>query len=258
MIALIKHSLPQYLSKCFSVKSIVDFLVFNKSPFQGHLWYLGAILYVLVIIAVWEGKLKQDRSKLYWLIPVLLLTDLVLGRYSLLIFHRVFPYIYVRNFLCVGLPYFLLGDLINTKIANRESNVSNVNIIISIAAIIVFILTSMLEKHLLISFNLSAENQREHYLSSTLIAVSLFMLAIFRSRAIPTKIEQTSSELGRSHSMMIYLIHPAVITVLHVATETINVLVVTTIYKYTAPVLVFAISIIGAVILKKITTNEKS
>ena len=46
---------------------------------------------------------------MFYAIPILLLTDLILGKYSLLFLDREFPVIYVRNFLFVGLPYFALG-----------------------------------------------------------------------------------------------------------------------------------------------------
>ena len=40
------------------------------------------------------------------------MTDLAFGMYSLVVFGKEFPYILVRNFLCVGLPYFALGAML--------------------------------------------------------------------------------------------------------------------------------------------------
>lgn len=45
-----RDSIVTYVQKIFTGKSILKFLVLNESPLAGHLWYLGAILYVLVIV----------------------------------------------------------------------------------------------------------------------------------------------------------------------------------------------------------------
>lgn len=90
-----------------SFKQWVFFLIFNENPFAGHLWYLGAYLYVLLIMLV------VDRHSLWkcmlWFTPLLLMGDLVLGKYSLLLLGKEYPFVYVRNFLFVGIPYFMLG-----------------------------------------------------------------------------------------------------------------------------------------------------
>lgn len=115
-----RDSMVTYVQEIFTGKSILKFLVLNESPLAGHLWYLGAILYVLVIVLLVD-KLKS-RKALYCLTPVLLIADLVFGKYSLLIFHREFPYILVRNFLCVGIPYFCIGNLIREKRCSEKWN----------------------------------------------------------------------------------------------------------------------------------------
>lgn len=96
-----------------STKQMIKWVVFNDCPFGFHLWYLYAYLYVLMIIMV------IDKHRLWnWLfvsIPILLLADLAFGKYSLVVFNKEFPYILVRNFLFVGLPYFALGALLRTR-----------------------------------------------------------------------------------------------------------------------------------------------
>lgn len=39
-----------YISGTFTLKNTVKFIVLNDSPFSYHLWYLGAILYVLLVV----------------------------------------------------------------------------------------------------------------------------------------------------------------------------------------------------------------
>lgn len=90
-----------------SLRHWMLFIVFNENPFAGHLWYLGAYLYVLLIM------LLVDKYKLWkymlWVVPLLLLGDLIFGKYSLFLLGKEFPFVYVRNFLFVGIPYFMIG-----------------------------------------------------------------------------------------------------------------------------------------------------
>lgn len=54
-----------------SKKQWINFVVFNDNPFGGHLWYLGAYLYVLVIMLVID-KYRLWKP-LLWITPMLLL-----------------------------------------------------------------------------------------------------------------------------------------------------------------------------------------
>lgn len=93
-----------------NLKALGDFILLNENPFGFHLWYIGAYLYALIIVyfSVKSNKLKY----IWWSVPILLLLDLCIGKYSLILWHKEFPYIWVRNFLCVGLPYFSIGMLL--------------------------------------------------------------------------------------------------------------------------------------------------
>ena len=93
-----------------SVKALGKFILLNENPFGFHLWYIGAYLYALIIVyfSVKSNKLKY----IWWSVPILLMLDLCLGKYSLVLWHKEFPFILVRNFLCVGLPYFSIGMLL--------------------------------------------------------------------------------------------------------------------------------------------------
>ena len=93
-----------------NLKTLGKFILLNENPFGFHLWYIGAYLYALIIVyfSVKSNKLKY----IWWSVPILLMLDLFLGKYSLVLWHKEFPFILVRNFLCVGLPYFSIGMLL--------------------------------------------------------------------------------------------------------------------------------------------------
>lgn len=158
-----------YLQSTITLKNIIKFVVFNESPLGIHLWYLGAVFYVLLIVFFLD-KLKR-RKILYSLIPFLLIIDLVFGKYSLIIFHHEFPYILVRNFLCVGIPYFCIGNIIRERKYAEKCNKRIPQIMI-----IVFAISSFLERFILVKAGANAT--RDHYISTTFLAISFFVYAL--------------------------------------------------------------------------------
>ena len=157
-----------FISSVFTVKNLLKFVIFNDSPLNGHLWYLGAILYVLIITAI-AKKLKITKI-LYWLTPVLLIMDLVLGKYSLVLFNREFPYILVRNFLFVGIPYFCIGRMIREGVGQKINK--------NTAALLIFIfsLTTCMERFILVSADMNPT--RDHYISTTFLAIAIFLFTL--------------------------------------------------------------------------------
>ena len=93
-----------------SGKRWLDFIVLNQNPFAGHLWYIGAYLYTLFIL--WSAQRRNALHLVFYAIPLLLLLDLCFGKYSIVLWGREFPFIYVRNFLCVGVPFVSIGMLL--------------------------------------------------------------------------------------------------------------------------------------------------
>ena len=205
------------------IKAVLKFIFLNVSPFGGHLWYLGAILYVLIVVYVVDKT--GVRRTLYYLTPLLLLTDLVLGKYSLLIFGREFPYILVRNWLFTGIPFFALGMLMREKKGFR----------IPAWGIPLFAVTTILERYLLVSNDLNAT--RDQYLSTAFLAVAVFSFAL----DYKGKVSKEIARLGQECSTWIYVIHPIFITCYRFVTRRIG---LESIWDYTGTVVVFIINLI--------------
>lgn len=229
-------------------KTLLKFVLLNESPFGGHLWYLGAIFYVLIIIICVEKV--WSREKLYPFIPFLLLTDLILGKYSLLVFERQFSYILVRNFLCVGLPYFLIGDIlfkIKYKIKSRNLKLYT----------ILFMFTTLLERFVLGVLNLNAT--RDHYFSTTFLAVSVFWLAENYWDMGENYIYKKCCFIGAKLTTSIYIIHPIFIDAISVVEEYFIYNALTKIiYGYVSPFLIFLISIIVSWVIYNISRRVKN
>ena len=205
-----------------TIKSMLKFVLLNDSPFGGHLWYLGAILYVLLIVLVVE---KINLMKLlYAVTPILLLGDLVLGKYAILIWGREFSYILVRNFIFVGIPYFTIGMMMKEK-----------KLRLSGWTIPIFILTTFCERFLLVSLNANAA--RDHYLSTTFLAIAVMSAALgYKGHVLKFGVR-----IGRDYSTWIYIVHPIFIACFGWFFSKIGLYGV---YKYFAPVYIYIVSAI--------------
>jgi surface polysaccharide O-acyltransferase-like enzyme len=229
-ISIVKGEFLLKLTTWFSLKSFLKFILLNESPFSGHLWYLTAILYVLLIFTIVK---KSNNIKLLLIItPILLSIDLILGKYSLLIWGREFPYILVRNFLFVGIPYFSIGYILN--ISSKNIKISNKYLI---PLIVIFVFTTFIEHYCLIHFDLNPA--RDHYISTTLLSVSIFLFCI-NNRDI--KIQNVWLYIGCYLSTYIYIMHPLFIYVLSKITKILNLSIY---YQYIAPIIIFLITTVS-------------
>lgn len=216
-----------------STKDLGKFILFNENPFGFHLWYIGAYLYVLIIILYLEKCNKL--SYIYWSIPILLLLDLCFGKYSLVLWHKEFPFYYVRNFACVGLPYFTIGMLLKRH-KSRVLNFDNLQILAS-GGVILFSLTSLAEDRLLTWFDMNAT--RDHYISSTFLAVSLFLLFL----SLKQSKVNVFSKLGEKDSLYIYIFHPLFMTFFSVANKYLSNMW-QEMYLYCSPLIVLAATVL--------------
>lgn len=175
-----------------SLKQWMMFLFLNQTPFGFHLWYLYAYMYVLLIVSVADKH--AGWKPLFSLIPILLTANSAFGNYSLTLWGRPFPNTLVRSFLFTGLPYFALGVWLKT----RQDRLHNINRSLLLSGVIIFSLTSILEQCL------DQVPVREHYISTTFLAMSLFLLMLSYNQKRATVI----SRLGERDSLYIYIFHP--------------------------------------------------
>lgn len=178
-------------------EDIVKSLIFNSSPFAFHLWYLNALLYVLIIVYI-ADKLNI-RKKMYFLIPVLLITNIIFGEYAIALFNKDYDPIYMRNFLFIGLPYFLIGDLLYK---NKENLIKKFSIKKLTILIPIFALTTVLEEHILTINKMDAIG--DIYISTTFLAIAIFLFSI---QAKQVSDENKLAIIGRKYSTYIYIVH---------------------------------------------------
>lgn len=237
-----KQPLFPTVSDAFNVNTIVNLLLLNMALFGGHLWYLKAIIYVLLVVFLFEKV--ADRRKLYPLIPILTLGNLILGAYSPLLLGQTIKLLVTRNFFFTGLPAFLMGDLIYRKQFKIKATVA---LILSV----VFWLATILEASLLNAFQVHGKG--EVYICNALSAFFAFLFATQYHCTRNTPLYQTLCNIGAKFSTTIYILHPIVITTLGTFTVFIGQL-----FKpayglyYIQPFLVFAITIFLAWVNQRI------
>lgn len=150
----------------FNWESLLGWVLWNESPFMGHLWFLGALLYCYCLYGIFVRKGLEER--VYFLIPLCLGANLLLGE-GLSVFGKGISFLYVRNFWLTGLPFFLWGHWMFRE--ERKGKLMR-NPGLCAAGIVFGACLSMGE--------LVLSGGGELYLGSILITVGIFLLALWR------------------------------------------------------------------------------
>ena len=143
---------------------------------------------------------KRIWQLAFWCIPVLLLTELTFGKYSLLVLGHEYPYFLCRNWLVTGLTYILIGAWLKV----HKPSLTNRTLCAIISALIA---VTILEKYLLLHYSCNA--QREAFIATPFLSAAVFLLFLnLNVRA------SLCSRLGEKYSEWIYIVHPAIYKVL--------------------------------------------
>ena len=202
--ALVTGSLHSFFKELSKVQTFIHFAVWNEPLFGRHIWYLGAILYTLVIV-----YFVRKANAIRWLTlltPGLLFLSLILGKYCIVLFGIQIPYIYVRNFFFMGLPYFLIGNLLfehRTLIVDRFTNG------LFITCLLLFSLSTVVERYLLVTNLVNASN--DYYISTPFLACTVFLKFAKLRYEKPGAFVTVLCRIGKRYSTWIYLLHPMLI-----------------------------------------------
>lgn len=242
--AIFNQSVENFIIETINLKNLFKFIVFNESPFSAHLWYLSAILYVTIIDNIVENK--KLKKYVYNIIPILLIVDLIFGKYSILIFGREFSYILVRNFIFVGLPYYYIGSFIRENQTNIFEKIKSKKLTIYI---MLFVITTIIERYILIKINCNPT--RDHYISTTFLAVFLFISFLKKDMAkyaysnlLVKKMLEKIQLIGQKYSLNIYIFHPIILAFIsHITISNLT------------PIITFVISIIFSMLLQEVNNK---
>ncbi len=197
-------------------------LVFNHYPWPvgGHLWYLLAYLYVLIIM------LAVDKFRLWHLLFVS--APLLFAAYFWTLHHGMHEYVY-RNFLLEGLPCFAVGAMVKHW---RHRITGRIDRKLFAGGAVFFLLSAYAESCLTGEF--CNKPVRESYFSTPFLALFILLFAI----ATPTTKPNWFSRMGCDYSTCIYIFHMLFVYVFYLLTSRYLPLVSQTVYQYISPLVI--------------------
>jgi len=185
----------EYFGQYLNIKTLVKLVVFNFPISSGHLWYLFAALYVYIFF-YFITKFRVKERIIFTFSFCLLFLHILLGEF-LSVFGIVLPFLVIRNFALMGIPFFGLG-LFAKKHENKLRSISN-SLLISAAAIGIF--SSLLSRCFL--------GNNELYIGSLFVLFSLVVTFI----KYPDNQYPRCFEVLKGCSTYIYIFHVMVFTV---------------------------------------------
>lgn len=180
----------------FTATALFDFVMFNENPFAFHLWYISAYLYTLVFYLLLARKHISIRFSWImglWLAGIIFVISYILSH------HANIRFIYVRNFLFQGIPFFGMGMLLRKYNSLFNKLQMWHLVIILLFAILFAIVLKCIEPYSI-----------DTYIFSGIIA---FITLLLFSRHNKENVSWLST-IGKEDGLYIYILHPFVMNML--------------------------------------------
>lgn len=207
-MAFMYHDLTSYLANTFTLENGIHFIFFNVSPFRGHLWFLTALLYSMLFVP-YLFKPKK-RYFIIGTVTVLLVANQIFGNYSSAIWSQDIPNYFTRNFLFMGIPYFLIGYVM-AKNNIQNCKLSRMGLAVGIIG---FSLSTLAEKCILAHMGITL--QGENYASTAFVSTGIFLLALQFTADPITGWCSRIAAIGRRYSLFIYIAHPVFVDIIKI------------------------------------------
>lgn len=234
--SIMNGTLGGYLKGIFSLQSFVELFVFNHVRIMEALWFLPALIYATLVFFLFEKT--GITKKMYFLIPVLFLAGVVLREIPEFAENtpEIMSKAYLcRNFLFVGLPFFMLGHFI-------KSNEEKLKAVFSNAALIIIIILGTAEA---VAVDL-LHTQKSVYIGTFFAVFALFVLAVKNEGKINV---QKLASLGADHSLYVYIFHILIRDVIRKVGEIIAFAGrITDMLEPVMPVIIFALALIASAV----------
>lgn len=212
-----------------NLNRIISFIIFNKTIYGPHLWYMYALIYTLIIMII-LCKLKHKIISFYMSIGLLLI-DLIFGTYSIVIFAEKFPTEYTRNFLFCGLGYFIIGRLIRQACDSESEKLDKIGGNKMLVFFVSGLIISLIEEFILKTNEFQSE--RLHFFGTSVASVSLVIFLV-TTKDIKNNFV---SKIGKNYSKDIYLWHPLLYVVLTILISSFS--TIKKIYELLLPIIIF-------------------
>lgn len=243
--------IKELVAKWLDPSAIVQLIIFNQPVWRTSLWYINALLYVLLVVYVVQKK-WSNLNKLYPLIPILLVCNLLIGTYSIVLPTDSLVLCYSRNFLFCGLPYFLLGYYIyhNKSCMYNKAGKGIYFIVISAVAY----------AELLVLNAFKIPYHKDHLLSTAFLSCVLFCMFLNNEEKFNGRVCKVFAELGRKHSFVIYVVHSIIIEVFYRILEKTGTMmsILQSVFEWIGPLVVLMLSTLFAFAIDVISRTVKN
>ncbi len=233
-IYLIYNIFVKGLSGFFSsitLPNLLKLIVFNKSIFAEHLWYLYAVLYCYVVVLFLAVIKKFDTASK--ILCYLLIVTYLIGEILPIALDRDNSVLIYRNAYLTGIPFMMIGYRIG------KSKLCANGVIVIVLAVFGCAL-SVAERMLFFSGDL--------YIGTSICAIALFVYAVRH----PGK-DNVISKIGNKYSAFVYVVHPLVISLLGFIFSRLHV-EENPFVQWVNPILVVVVSLSLAFLYEKIKT----
>lgn len=193
------YAVRSALQERFTKAAWQDLLLWNESPLASHLWFLGALLYVLILDLIFSPlfqKLRQRKLVLWGIVIFLFAEGSTLYHVLTLSPGVDFHLCYYRNFLFFALPFYLSGKLL------RDSGFEKFSLprFAYPVGIVLLCALTLVERRLIIL-------RWEVYFGSAALALLLLHLAVTHPLTTCPKPVAALAWLGQHTSLLIYIVH---------------------------------------------------
>lgn len=180
------------MRECFTAKALTDFALYNLSPFSEHLWYLGSLLYALLIMLL-LNKLKVMKYFMFT-------APLLVAAYVVLSHLGIGTSVQLRNAVLVGLGYTMMGMLIRRfekKILDHKAT-----------APVLWILTVICCVTAIVELNGYKQGIAVPFVSCEIL---IYLIALLCLKYPDFGMDTFAEWLGRECTLTVYIIHMAVL-----------------------------------------------
>lgn len=200
-----KGTTAEYLNSIFSVRCLLETVVINNGVLLGHLWFLLALLYCYLLYA-WLFTKAPLFVRIC--ISVTLYAGFFVVREILKANGISDPVYYLRNFLFVGIPFFLLGGIVH----RLRDRLLRLPAFVWLLIACVGITAAVVERFWVGCCDL--------YIGTGIAVVALFVFA----QKPELSVGNVLASLGEKFALDIYVFHSVIITILNGAASVAGVL----------------------------------
>ena len=190
--------LPGFFAEKFTWSALWTFLWSGESSVASHLWFLSALLYIVILDHLLFSRLqraKHGRAVLTAAAVVLLVGGLTYYHVNTTVLHQTLPYQNYRNFFLMGTPFYLFGKLL------RDSKLMEIKLNVPVTSVLLVVLFAVCLGEFWWLGNI------EIYLSSIVIAFVLLLFALQHPMEHAGKVVKAIAAAGRKYALSVYIVH---------------------------------------------------